>query len=153
MNLDQLSRWLTLIANVGVIAGILFLAVEIQQNNELLASQARSDREAVRRTAFARYIENPEAVRVMVKSQRGEPLNDEEAFLLSRLHTWTLWDWANIYREVQEGLLDDDALVIDGWRTLFRQNGAAMEATWSGERSSLPDDFVQWMEEYIVNER
>lgn len=44
MNVDQINRWLMLAANIGVIAGIVFLAVEIQQNNELMASQARFNR-------------------------------------------------------------------------------------------------------------
>lgn len=41
MNTSKLNEWLTLLTNVAVVAGIVFLAVEIQQNNELLQSQAR----------------------------------------------------------------------------------------------------------------
>jgi len=33
---DRLNRWLTLLANIGVIVGIAFLAIEIQQNTESL---------------------------------------------------------------------------------------------------------------------
>ena len=36
MDLDRLNRWLTLLANFGVVAGIVFLAVEIRQNQDLL---------------------------------------------------------------------------------------------------------------------
>ena len=36
MDLDRLNRWLTLLANFGVVAGIIFLAVEIRQNQVLL---------------------------------------------------------------------------------------------------------------------
>ena len=32
MNLDSTNRWLTLAANIGVMAGIIFLAFELQQN-------------------------------------------------------------------------------------------------------------------------
>jgi hypothetical protein len=41
MNTDNLNRWLTLGANIGVLIGIIFLALELQQNNELLESQAQ----------------------------------------------------------------------------------------------------------------
>jgi len=41
MNTDNLNRWLTLCANIGVVIGIIFLAFELQQNNELLKSQAQ----------------------------------------------------------------------------------------------------------------
>ena len=36
VNLDRLNQWLTLLANFGVVAGIVFLAVEIRQNQALL---------------------------------------------------------------------------------------------------------------------
>ena len=35
MNADRLNRWLSLVANVGVLVGIIFLAVEIRQNSDL----------------------------------------------------------------------------------------------------------------------
>ena len=35
MDTDRLNRWLTLIANIGVIIGIVFLALEIQQANRI----------------------------------------------------------------------------------------------------------------------
>ena len=41
MNTDTVNRWLTLGANIGVLIGIIFLAFELQQNNELLQSQAQ----------------------------------------------------------------------------------------------------------------
>ena len=45
----DLGETIQVIASVGVIAGIVFLGVELQQNNELLAAQARAagDLEAV----------------------------------------------------------------------------------------------------------
>lgn len=39
MNMDKLNKWLMLAANLGVIARIILLAVELQQNNSLLETQ------------------------------------------------------------------------------------------------------------------
>ena len=44
MKIKKLNDWLTLLANVGVIAGILFLGYELRQNNELMRAEARADR-------------------------------------------------------------------------------------------------------------
>jgi hypothetical protein len=41
MTRSKLNEWLTLIANLAVVGGIVFLAVEIHQNNELLRSESR----------------------------------------------------------------------------------------------------------------
>lgn len=35
MDTDRLNKWLSLVANLGVIAGIVFLAFEIQQSNQI----------------------------------------------------------------------------------------------------------------------
>jgi hypothetical protein len=40
MNNSKLNDWMTLTANVAVLAGIVFLGLELQQNNELLRTQA-----------------------------------------------------------------------------------------------------------------
>jgi hypothetical protein len=37
---SKLNDWMTLTANVAVVAGIIFLGIEVQQNNELLRTQA-----------------------------------------------------------------------------------------------------------------
>jgi len=43
MDTDRVNRWLSLLANVGVIAGIIFLAVEIQQSNRIAIASAEID--------------------------------------------------------------------------------------------------------------
>jgi len=42
MKLEELNKWLTLGANLGVLVGIAFLAYEISQNTEALYSQTRA---------------------------------------------------------------------------------------------------------------
>ncbi len=55
----ELGQTIAILANVGVIAGILFLAIELRQNNEALGLQARLERENALRTAFTRDLDNP----------------------------------------------------------------------------------------------
>jgi hypothetical protein len=44
MDSDRLNRWLSLGANIGVLVGIIFLAVEIRQNSDLARLQFADDR-------------------------------------------------------------------------------------------------------------
>jgi len=41
---DRINRWLTLIANIGVLIGIFLLIVEIDQNNGLMQAQIEQSR-------------------------------------------------------------------------------------------------------------
>jgi len=47
----DLGQMIGILANIGVIAGIVLLAVEIDQNSQALGVQARLDRENVLRAA------------------------------------------------------------------------------------------------------
>ncbi len=40
MSMDKVNKWLTLLANLGVLAGIIFLAVELQQNTNASRTDA-----------------------------------------------------------------------------------------------------------------
>lgn len=40
--MDKLTKWITLLANVGVLLGIVFLAFEVQQNTTAIQSQTRA---------------------------------------------------------------------------------------------------------------
>ncbi len=42
--MDKLNRWFTLFANLGVLVGIAFLVVQLQQNNTLMRATAYQDR-------------------------------------------------------------------------------------------------------------
>ena len=44
MQIDGLNRWLTIVANVGVVVGIAFLVVEIRQNTIALSAEAYQSR-------------------------------------------------------------------------------------------------------------
>lgn len=42
MEPDRLNRWLTLGANLAVLVGLVFLVIEIKQNNDMVMAQTRS---------------------------------------------------------------------------------------------------------------
>jgi len=146
----DLGQAITILANIGVIAGIIFLGVELQQNNEFLEAQARSDREAVRRGVFERYLQNPALIEATLKAESGEELTEQEASLVNWANRATLWDWRYVYREYQEGLLDETTMPIAGWQVTFR-NSVGLSETWSARKVHFEPDFVEWMEQNIVN--
>ncbi len=127
----DLGQAITILANIGVIAGIIFLGVELQQNNEFLEAQARSDREAVRRGVFERYLQNPALIEATLKADSGEELTEQEASLVNWANRATLWDWRYVYREYREGLLDETTMPSLAGRRLL---GIARACRRPGQR-------------------
>ena len=85
MNPDTLNKWLTLLANFGVIAGIIFLAFEVRQNEEMLRLQYElagvdSASLAVSRYAAQRdfQLQNPELRDLYIDGLSGADLSSND---------------------------------------------------------------------------
>jgi len=81
LNTDKLNRWLTLVANVGVLAGLLLVAYEIRQSAGIATAQARLEYSAGWRSVdgsrqdrdfaavVAKSIESPESLTLTERIQ------------------------------------------------------------------------------------
>jgi hypothetical protein len=145
---NRLNRWLTLIANVAVVAGIVFLAFELRQNNELLEAQARATLSANRLAHIDRVLA-PENSALIVKSGAGEALTEDERFRYERLKHAIFVAWEAAYREYQEGLADD--LPIEGMRRSFDSYKGLLD-TWNLRKDIYNKDFVGFLEKEVIND-
>lgn len=73
LNTNLLNRWITLAANVGVLVGIIFLALEISQSNRIATSATESDIRERWSNIGNSIIENPEFGVTWVKLQNTDP--------------------------------------------------------------------------------
>ena len=151
----ELGQSISILANLGVIAGIVFLAVELQQNNEFLAAQSRATRVALRQADRSLVISNPELAHTLLKHRKEEPLTEYESLLLEEYMSFVLVNFQNVYREMREGFIVESTVPVTGWRTDFEPGGDLnMRDYWErrGGRG-LDPDFYEWMEETVVNSR
>ena len=151
----ELGQSIGILANVGVIAGIVFLGVELRQNNQLLTAEARTTRMEIRRDGSNRYLENPDLVSLVLKSQRGETLTDEESFLLDAIMFNLLVIFPYTFVEIQHGLIDEEEVPVTviGWRGLFHDQYPALPDFWERRKVVFRQDFVDWFDENVVNKR
>ena len=104
MKLDSLNRWLTLIANVGVMAGVVFLAMEIGQNqatldlsNQLSILDARA-LELQQYNDFRNSIaQSREMAEIWSTGLAGEELDSIDAQRFNRLCVSYIWLSATAY--------------------------------------------------------
>jgi len=79
----DLGQTVTILANAGIIAGIVFLGIELAQNNALLGAQARATRAQVRMDGTDLTLSTPELMRAFARQQSGESLSDLDQRYLS----------------------------------------------------------------------
>jgi hypothetical protein len=141
-----------------VIAGIVFLAFELQQNNELMEAEARANQLDARLAHTAKLIEGVDLSSIGFKVDRGEELTPKEQYQmrLFAIYMYIQWEWQ--HREYVAGTLGEEDLPVAGWRNIVRDNNEEVEslylAAWrtyssSGARS---DAYVQFMNDHVFGE-
>ena len=107
MKLSTINEWLSLIANLGVIAGIIFLAFELQQNSRMMQAQTRNELARGVSDLLATWYANPEVVDAIVKSNRREELTDEERFIHVTRSEASFRYWENVHYQYRQGMYDE----------------------------------------------
>ncbi len=152
MKAPQLNQTVSILANVGVIAGIIFLAFELRQNNEFLAAQARYNL-IERRTQLAANATDRFMLEALHKYDSGEPTTPAErsAALGQALVVIEVWEWQ--YSEFRAGMLERDELPTAAWGVWYRNEGVwpvPVREVWERRRTVLNPDFVSFVEQNVI---
>lgn len=98
MKIENLNNWLSLLANFGVLAGIIFLAIEIQQNTEISQFEALQANRNARIEHFTGVRDSEFIIPILAKQGAGEELTNEEVGRAVNHFraAWSLeyYDWA-----------------------------------------------------------
>jgi hypothetical protein len=145
MKLPKLNDWLQVVANLGIVIGLLLVGVQLKQNSDLLKTQLLYD-ESHRAIELETQVIGEDGARVWAKSLTDpENLTLEEQRIIEAL----LWSFAEQLRATRMlaelGLLDDSE-----WRVrvygesgfwLGNRYGRAWWANYSDD-SEMPDDLI-----------
>ena len=147
MNADSVNRWMTLTANFAVIAGIVFLAVELQQNTKQLELQSYQSWVAAN-LEINTAIANPDLSAIVSKGHANSANLSSESYIayamfhMSMLQmaqsTHYLYLQGSIDKELWEAEMDRAALVL---------STPGVRQWWdAGGRTQLTPSFVTFLE-------
>jgi hypothetical protein len=114
--LDRLNQWLTLIANLGVVAGIVFLGIEIQQTGDAINAQTYQSRAEGSRQQMMALAESQFLAPLLSKvaeqggflAVAGEDLTEEEIQRLRSYGHAVRIALDNQHYQYERGFLDED---------------------------------------------
>ena len=108
MDADRLNRWLTLAANIAVLAGIFFLAAEISQNTEMMRAQINQSRAEASMSEAQSMYNSQHLPEILVKLRQRSTITavERERYIhfLRGLHK----NLDNQLRQHREGYLPDN---------------------------------------------
>jgi hypothetical protein len=149
MNSSKIKDWLALIANVAVVGGIVFLAIEIHQNNELLRSESRQTLVANDITSLAANIENAD---VFAKFVSRQALSAEDQLRLSFMYMLDLRNREFEYFQYTNGLLDEETW-LSYRQVILVNHSTGIGLAWWDEigRAVVDPVFASLIDELLEN--
>ncbi len=136
-------------ANIGVITGIVFLGVEIEQNNKLLRAESSFNMLQNRQSVRTQVFEDPEIAHLMVKAQNREPLSEVEQYRLTNRVEGTIIGWEWEYRQYLEGNIEE--IPFNAWRGLIN-SPLFQHVGWRSVEGKLSAEFLQFLNESLLTD-
>lgn len=127
----NLGQSLGIIANFGVIAGILLLVFELNQNRALMAAQTRDSVSQTVVSALQLWAANSELADIIQRADAGKDLSptEQDQYAVYAISWFRIWE--NQHYQYRVGLYDESefAAVRRAW--FFRlQREQALRAVW-----------------------
>ena len=147
---SDVGQVLAILANVGVIASIFFLALQLRQNNELMDAERRFNRLTVSTGSVTLLATTPSLAAAVAKL-------DDSTVAINDLHL-TPGEYTQVrayysrvirnqewtYRE-----LPKSELPVQEWKNLAGRR--SWQVSWAADKNARDQDFVEWMEKNILS--
>ena len=138
----DLGQTITILANIGVIAGIGFLALEVHQNNELMSAEARRSRTESSESAFRAIAENADLAEIFVKARQGQELSAVEEQRFRSFFMGLLINLQSTFRDLRPEELES---ILNRYR-IYQATLPPLNVVWSEYKMSLEPAFVELMD-------
>ena len=145
----DLGQTITILANIGVIIGIAFLALEIRQNNRQLAAQTRFAYFQTRINFSLVSATDPIISPILVKLALGEALSPQEEAHIINFAIAALDAWRFEMLEYNAGRLTYEELDIPRKREVYNLPALreAFDRILAGE--AWPAEFREFLREHL----
>jgi len=147
------SGWLSLIANCGILIGVLLVVVELSQIRKLMTAQVRNDFTTSVMNRNDAAAADPDMIDIMMRGKDGDNLDANEDLRYRLRTSGTFQQWQNTHFQYQMGLIDEQEFQAyrDSWTGIARaSNGFAR--VWCGSRKSAAADFRLEMDKIFGEE-
>jgi hypothetical protein len=152
--MTRVEKWVwketaEVIGVLGIIVSIVFLTMELRQNNELMEADVRATVLTMMTEIWTSAVEDPSLGATAIKDRKGETLTDEEELRLNAMWTRGLFNAEYVFQDAPE-MLPQLAVM---WRRAYSAYGS-LRRTWSGDsvgsaldgKDMYSPEFVEYMD-------
>jgi hypothetical protein len=151
MKLEELNQWIGVSANIGVLAGIIFLGLELKQNTDIVRAQTRDS--MTEKILEMRYTlaTSRELAELMAGENIIEAFEQNADYLmLSSFIDAIIRIWENEWYQYQQGLFDEVEMEArrETWEFSLRVEPAFI-SFWELRRGTYSESFTEELDSII----
>ncbi len=138
---DRLNRWLTIVTEVGVLAGILLVAFELAQNREMMEAQTRNEIAVQIVDLMSDGATNPELADLVRRANRAEALTPTDSVQLNHRTMAMFRYFENVHYQYRRGLYDEAEFAAqrEAWRGFM--TFPQYQPRWCATRGTFSPEF------------
>ena len=148
MNLDQLNKWLTLLANTGVLVGLFVVILELRQNDESLNAQIHFSLGEAFQDISARATENTEFAQTLARLFGDQEL---EHYEMAQVLSWiqeSMIVLFSAYELKEQGIISEETWGIRAKLFAGFFDNENFRVGYESNREFYPEDFFREIETY-----
>ena len=150
MKSDQINKWLTLVANVGVIFGLVLVAYELQQNSELMRIQVNQSRADSAMASNEHSFNSDHIPPILVKVRQGDDLNAEETIRFTDYFRAMNRNQDNVLSQYDADMLGDNTpRSLITYVCQFIGRSEASQVAWDYTKAGYSDRYVSFVEDAL----
>jgi len=142
---DRLNWFLTVSANVGVILGLGFLAVELRQNTLATQATLNMDLMTYGRENAELLLSDDQLVQIVIRAEQDPQslsLLEREKFLL--FTSWRMAVWETAFLNADEGVVAERYFEnFDAWYSQLVRRGPGYQYWWNESRHGYDPAFQE----------
>ncbi|HUE87450.1 MAG TPA: hypothetical protein VMO26_15350 [Vicinamibacterales bacterium] len=148
---DRLNRWLTLLAHLGVLAGLLLLIIELGQNRQMTRAQTRNELAMGVINLMTVAAGDSQLAGIIRRADAGEELTADE-YQQYRRYTIAIYRYyENAFYQYRQGLYDKPEFDAqqEAWKSYAARSEASV-AVWCEVRTYFSPDFAAAMDQILT---
>lgn len=146
----DLDKWLTLVANGAVLAGLILVAYEVRQNADLMRVQINQARADAAMLSNQQTFESAYIPKILIKVQQGHELSDEEFLRYVTYFRAQNRNQENVLIQFREGMLGEHIpRSIEDFIGQFIDGSDYSQRAWRTTKVGYSDEYVEFVETTI----
>jgi len=144
MKFEKINGWLTLVANFGVLIGIVLLIVELNQNQKMMKSQVRNEIATEIVDILYQIASNKELANIRRRGDAGDSLSVDEYYRYDHIVTSFFRYWENVHFQYRNGLYDEGEFEyhMKAIMSAF-QNNPGVQKLWCDTQDLFASEFKE----------